>query len=222
MCYWILTFDSFLQPLPSDSEEVNGFLRNNPGSSASALSQLVEKASALEHSGFHQNRETFAKLRALCEQTEWRESVLLLLDQGNGGSLSEIQRLIDKAVKLNIPRTDTSFHALQDRARYKLQRVPTAIPTSSKSLAQTILATPPTPGLLASNDVEKPVDISSNVQTPVDRSVKVYELRDDDWYDHGTGTCRGTYVKSDGINVSQEIHVFKHRCSVQRCCRDFH
>ncbi|KAK5081906.1 hypothetical protein LTR70_009241 [Exophiala xenobiotica] len=190
-------FDSFLQPL--QSEEVNDFLRNNPGSSASALSQLVKKYSALEHSGFQENQEAFAKLRALCEQMEWRESVLLLLDQGNGGSLSEFQRLMDKAIKLNIPRTDTSFHALQDRARVKLQRVPTAIPTSSKSAAQTILVTPPTPGLLASNDVENTVDISSNVQTPVDRSVKVYELRDD-WYDVGTGTYRGTYVKSHGIN----------------------
>lgn len=208
-------FDSFLA-----LAEVKDVLRDGSGKSASELSLSVKEHSALERSDSEPEREAFAELRAKYEQEEWNESVVLLLEKGNGWSLNEVQRLMDKAVKLNIPEADPFLQALQGPA--KLQRAPATNPTFPKSTAQSSLATS-TPELSASNDVEDPVDISSSVQASVNQSAKLYEWHNGGWYDHGTGIYIGNKMMLGRKHkVSQENNVVTHPCSVQRYFRDFH
>jgi hypothetical protein len=55
------------------------------------------------------------------------------------------------------------------------------------------------------------------IKLPQDRKrVKVYELRDNDWFDRGTGFCTGAIVE---VSLSDAIAV-AHRHPPSRCSRD--
>lgn len=55
------------------------------------------------------------------------------------------------------------------------------------------------------------------IKLPQDRKrVKVYELRDNDWFDRGTGFCTGAIVE---VSLSDAIAVARPR-PPSRCSRD--